>query len=125
MKGREQIIPPFIRRKGQIIPPFSKGGRGGIIEGIFGEYVVKTEGGELHRIKPRIYVLVWLALVILTGVTVSVAGMNLGRWSVFVVLIIAAIKSGLVLNYFMHLKYEKRIRLFKWMIPGILAVLIL
>jgi cytochrome c oxidase subunit 4 len=86
---------------------------------------VKTEGGELHRIKPRIYVLVWLALVILTGITVSVAGMNLGQWSVSVVLVIAAIKSGLVLNYFMHLKYEKRIRLFKWMIPGILAILIL
>jgi cytochrome c oxidase subunit 4 len=76
-------------------------------------------------VKDRTYVWVWVGLVILTGITVSVAGMNLGRWSVSVVLIIAAIKSGLVLNYFMHLKYEKRIKLFKWMIPGILAVLIL
>jgi len=76
-------------------------------------------------VKDRTYVWVWVGLVILTGITVSVAGMNKGRWRVSVVLIIAAVKSGLVLNYFMHLKYEKRIRLFKWMIPGILAVLIL
>ena len=76
-------------------------------------------------VKDRTYVWVWVGLVILTGITVSVAGMNLGQWSVSVVLVIAAIKSGLVLNYFMHLKYEKRIRLFKWMIPGILAILTL
>jgi cytochrome c oxidase subunit 4 len=49
----------------------------------------------------------------------------LGRWSIFVVLVNAAVKSGLVLNYFMHLKYEKRSKLLKWMIPGILIILVL
>ena len=50
------------------------------------------------------------------------AGMSLGRSSIVIVLAIAAIKSGLVLSYFMHLKYEKGL-LFKLMIPIVLAVL--
>jgi cytochrome c oxidase subunit 4 len=80
---------------------------------------------KFHPIKPRIYVLVWVGLLILTGITVSMAGMDLGRLSVVVALIIAAVKSALVLNYFMHLKYEKGLLLFKLMIPGILALLVL
>jgi len=50
------------------------------------------------------------------------AGMNLGLFSIVIVLAIAAIKSGLVLSYFMHLKYETGL-LFKLMIPIVLAVL--
>jgi len=70
----------------------------------------------------RTYILVWLGLVILTATTVSMAGMNFGRLSILIVLLIAAIKSGLVLSYFMHLKYETGL-LFKLMIPIVLAVL--
>ena len=77
---------------------------------------------KIHQVKNRTYVRVWVALVILTGVTVSVAGMNLGRMSILVALIIAALKSGLVLNYFMHLKYETGL-LFKLMIPIVMALL--
>ncbi len=72
--------------------------------------------------KYRTYVWVWVGLLILTGMTVSMAGMNLGRLSILIVLAIAAIKSGLVLSYFMHLKYETGL-LFKLMIPIVLAVL--
>ena len=35
--------------------------------------------------------------------------MNLGRWIIITALSIASIKSMLVLNIFMHLKYEDRI----------------
>ena len=70
----------------------------------------------------QIYILVWLWLLILTGLTVSMAGMNLGRLSILIVLAIAAFKSGLVLSYFMHLKYETGL-LFRLMIPMVLAVL--
>jgi cytochrome c oxidase subunit 4 len=76
----------------------------------------------VEKVKYRTYIFVWLGLVILTGVTVSMAGMNLGRLSIGIVLAIAAIKSGLVLSYFMHLKYETGL-LFKLMIPIVLAVL--
>jgi cytochrome c oxidase subunit 4 len=80
---------------------------------------------KFHPVKPKTYVLVWFGLFILTGITVSLAGMDLGRLSVVVALIIAAVKSALVLNFFMHLKYEKGLLLFKLMIPGILAILVL
>jgi cytochrome c oxidase subunit 4 len=80
---------------------------------------------KIDRVKNQTYVRVWVALVILTGVTVSVAGMNLGRVSILVALIIAAFKSGLVLNYFMHLKYEKKLWFFRLIIPGTLALLVL
>ncbi len=54
-----------------------------------------------------VYILVWLALVILTGITVFVAGLNVGHLTVLAALFIAALKSTLVLSYFMHLKYER------------------
>ena len=80
---------------------------------------------KFHPVKPKTYVLVWVGLLILTGITVSVAGMNLGGLSISIALAIAAIKSGLVLNYFMHLKYDKGLLHLRWVIPGILALLVL
>jgi cytochrome c oxidase subunit 4 len=70
------------------------------------------------------YFRVWVGLIILTGITVSVAGMQLGRWAIVLPLFIAGTKSGLVLNYFMHLKSEKEL-IFKLIIPGVLAVLVI
>jgi cytochrome c oxidase subunit IV len=55
------------------------------------------------------YILIWLGLLTLTCATVSLAGMNLGRWVIITSLSIASVKSLLVLNVFMHLKYEERI----------------
>jgi len=69
------------------------------------------------------YFRVWVGLILLTGITVSVAGMQLGRWAIVLPLLIAGTKSGLVLNYFMHLKSEKEL-IFKLIIPGVLAVLV-
>ncbi len=83
---------------------------------------MKTGEGKWSGVKYSSYVSVWAGLVILTGITVSVAGLDLGRLSILIVLTIAAIKSGLVLSYFMHLKYETGL-LFKLMIPIVLAVL--
>jgi len=77
---------------------------------------------KIHLVKYRTYVLVWLGLVVLTGITVSLAGMNLRHLSVFIPLLIAALKSGLVLGYFMHLKFERGL-LFKLMIPIVLTIL--
>jgi cytochrome c oxidase subunit IV len=76
----------------------------------------------LEKMKYKTYVWVWVGLLILTGLTVSMAGMDLGLLSIVIVLAIAAIKSGLVLSYFMHLKYETGL-LFKLMIPIVLAAL--
>lgn len=55
------------------------------------------------------YVLIWLILLGLTITTVAVAGIDLGKYTLFVALLIAAIKSGLVINIFMHIKYDDKI----------------
>ncbi|MEJ2636030.1 MAG: cytochrome C oxidase subunit IV family protein [Calditrichia bacterium] len=52
------------------------------------------------------YVMVWLALLLLTGLTVTVAGVNLRDFAIAAAIFIAAFKTVLVMNYFMHLKYE-------------------
>jgi cytochrome c oxidase subunit 4 len=64
---------------------------------------------------------VWLALVVLTLVTVTVAGMDLGKLSVLTALAIAAVKGTLVVSYFMHLKYE--LPMFKVMFIVVIVVL--
>ena len=75
-------------------------------------------------VKYRTYLLVWVGLVILTGLTFSVAGMELGGWTVLVALAIAGTKSGLVLNYFMHLRSE-RLLIFKVLIPLVMGVFLI
>jgi cytochrome c oxidase subunit 4 len=52
------------------------------------------------------FVMVWLGLLALTTVTVSVAGFHLGPLTIVTALVIAGTKTMLVVNYFMHLKYE-------------------
>lgn len=56
-----------------------------------------------------IYVLVWLALMALTAITAVVAGINLAAFTLVIALLIAAVKSSLVVNVFMHVKYGDRI----------------
>jgi cytochrome c oxidase subunit 4 len=51
---------------------------------------------------------VWLALMALTGVTVAVAGINFGGLTIATALVIASIKTYLVLTIFMHLRSESK-----------------
>ena len=76
---------------------------------------------EIRNARYKTYALVWMILVILTGMTFSVAGMELGGWTVLIALAIAGTKSGLVLNYFMHLRSEKPL-IFRVIIPLVIAV---
>ena len=45
----------------------------------------------------------------LTGVTVGVAYVDLGRWNAVVALAIACFKAMIVVLYFMHVKYSPRL----------------
>ena len=59
-----------------------------------------------HNHSYGIYILVWLALMTLTAVTVAVAGITFGGITFSPALVIASIKNYLVLTVFMHLKSE-------------------
>ncbi|MBW2519657.1 MAG: cytochrome C oxidase subunit IV family protein [Deltaproteobacteria bacterium] len=74
-----------------------------------------------HIVPYQTFVIVWCALLVLTGITVWVAQYNLGAWNVWVALTIATFKSGLVVAYFMHMKYEQW--LFKLSLLSALAIL--
>lgn len=63
---------------------------------------------KVHAPRYGNYLLIWVGLLALTGITVALAGINLGRWLILTSLTIAAIKSTLVLNVFMHLRSEER-----------------
>ncbi|HLP16446.1 MAG TPA: cytochrome C oxidase subunit IV family protein [Bacteroidota bacterium] len=69
------------------------------------ENIGKTE----HIVEYKTYAYIWMALITFTGVTVIAAGMNLGNWTVFVALAIASIKGLMVMNVFMHLKFEDKV----------------
>lgn len=72
-----------------------------------------------HIVSYATQVKVWLALLLLTAATVFVSRIELGALHVWAALAIAAIKSALVIAFFMHMKYENRA--FKY---GLLAALV-
>ena len=59
-----------------------------------------------HIVSYGTYIAVWFGLLVFTILTVAVAGINIRVISVIAPLLIAAIKTLLVLSFFMHLKYE-------------------
>lgn len=70
----------------------------------------------------KVYLFVWIGLLLFTAATVLTASLNLGGIAIIVCLAIAAVKSTMVLLYFMHLRYEKRL-LIKLIIPVAIIVL--
>jgi len=62
---------------------------------------------KIHGPRYGKYILVWIALLMLTVITVTVAGINFGALTVATALAVASIKSYLVLTVFMHLKAEQ------------------
>ena len=77
---------------------------------------------EISHIVPyRTFILIWIVLLILTGVTVGVAQIDLGAMNIWVALTIATCKSALVVTIFMHLKYEQM--LFKLAVLAALSIL--
>ncbi len=76
-------------------------------------------------VSPKLYFLVFATLMILTGVTVGVASIDLGPLNTIVALTIAGCKTLLVILYFMHVRYSSRLT---WVFAGVgflwLAILI-
>ncbi len=89
------------------------------------EHHTQNEHHEPHVVSYGQYILIWLGLLALTATTVAVAGVDLGRWVIITALGIASIKTGLVLNIFMHLQFETRVfRIFALVAGVTLAIFI-
>ena len=57
----------------------------------------------------KIYTVVFLALLALTGITTAVAYVDLGHFSVVVALSVAVVKMLLVALFFMHLRHSNKL----------------
>ena len=64
---------------------------------------------EHHVVSWRVYLAVFLALMVLTVVTVQVAGHDFGPFNLVVALAVAVTKATLVVLYFMHARYSPKL----------------
>lgn len=62
-----------------------------------------------HIVSPKIYLAVFLALLVFTATTVAVAFVDLGVFNNLVALGIASVKALLVILYFMHVRYSSKL----------------
>lgn len=68
-----------------------------------------------HVIPQRIYILVFVTLLLLTLLTVDVAFMEAGWLNLYIALAIATCKALLVILFFMHVRYSPRLT---WVFVG-------
>lgn len=64
---------------------------------------------EHHIIPFATYLKVFIALLVLTVITVAAARVDFGALNAVVAFAIASVKAGLVLAIFMHLKYDDKL----------------
>jgi cytochrome c oxidase subunit IV len=65
---------------------------------------------EKHHISSYTsHLLVLGALVVLTAASVAVTSLEMGKYNTLVAMLIAGIKAGIVLTWFMHLKFDNKI----------------
>jgi cytochrome c oxidase subunit 4 len=62
-----------------------------------------------HIVPKKLYYSIFIALMVLTGITVWVATIDLKAWNAIVALTIAVIKALLVVLYFMHVRYSSKL----------------
>ncbi len=80
---------------------------------------------ENHVTGSGTYVAVWVALIILTIITVVASYVHFGTFNLVIALGIASLKASLVALYFMHLKFEEKITWVFFLYPlALLAILI-
>lgn len=78
-----------------------------------------------HAVSIKILVGVWLTLMVLTVLTVQVATIDLGKANLWVAMFVASIKASLVVLFFMHLFWDRRINLVIFLTSVLLLALFL
>jgi len=73
-----------------------------------------------HIVSYRSYLLILFGLITLTLISVAITHLELREYTVAAALILAGIKSFLVLTYFMHLKFDKP--MYRYMVFIVFAV---
>ena len=61
-----------------------------------------------HDVSPKLYVVILLALILGTVLTVAAAAQDFGPWNIVIALAIATTKATLVVLFFMHARYSPK-----------------
>lgn len=69
----------------------------------------------------KIYLISYLALIILLGLTVLMANLHFGKWALTICLVIAALKAFIIVMFFMH---AAKARNYSFVIAGLLLFLL-
>jgi cytochrome c oxidase subunit 4 len=82
---------------------------------------------NVHAGGNRLFVSVWVYLLILTAIEVILAYLQLFRTEVMllVLMVLSAIKAGLIIAYFMHLRFEKPSLILSIIPAGMLVIALL
>ena len=80
-----------------------------------------TDNNKPHIVPYRVHLTVLAFLIIMTLISVGVTHIYLGAVTVTIALLLATIKSSLVLSYFMHLKFDQKF--FALMVIGVFTLI--
>ena len=61
-----------------------------------------------HIVSPRVYIVIFVSLMLGTAITIWAAFQNFGKFNIVIALAIATIKATLVVLYFMHARYSPK-----------------
>ena len=62
-----------------------------------------------HVVPVKVYVTVFVVLLVMTATTTAISAVDLGPWNTVVALAIACFKASLVILFFMHAKYSPKL----------------
>jgi len=65
-------------------------------------------------VRKQTYIIVWVALMCLAGLNGGLSFLDLHRWSTVIAFVIPVVQAGLILAFFMHLRYEKQKMVWVW-----------
>lgn len=81
---------------------------------------------ELGHVLPfKTYLAVFIALIVLTVVTVGASRIDFGAMNIVIALVIASVKALIVALFFMHLKYEDPVTWLYALFPIVLLVIMI
>jgi cytochrome c oxidase subunit 4 len=73
----------------------------------------EVQGGheehEHHIVSPMTYLIIFVALLVGTAITIGASYVDLGQWNPVIAIAIACAKATLVVLFFMHVKYSSKL----------------
>lgn len=68
----------------------------------------EQEHNATHILPLSLYIGVWLALMVLTFITVAVSYFDFGSMNMIVAMVVATLKASIVALFFMHLAFDEK-----------------